>query len=76
MITLVRVDKNQNMRRFYGIGVGRTLWGELCVVRVHGRIGGAQRFLPPVVCVDDGALVAYVDGLVGQKLRKGYRLER
>jgi predicted DNA-binding WGR domain protein len=71
-VYLERVDLAVNVRRFYYAFVGPTFCGPVCVVRIHGRLGGWQRTLPPLVFADEAAAVKWLERQYCRKLRRGY----
>lgn len=70
-VDLVRIDRSQNMARFYGIGLQPTLFGEVSVVRSWGRIGTRGRTMS-VTFGDATQAAEACDKLEQQKLRRGY----
>jgi predicted DNA-binding WGR domain protein len=73
-VYLERVEPAANMRRFYYAFVAPTFCGPICVVRIHGRLGGWRRVLPPLVFVDEAAAVTWLERQRQRKLRKGYTI--
>jgi predicted DNA-binding WGR domain protein len=69
---LERVEPATNMRRFYYAFVGPTICGPVCVVRIHGRLGGWRRVLPPLVFGDAATAAAWLERQRRRKLRRGY----
>jgi predicted DNA-binding WGR domain protein len=43
MVKLTNIDPSKNMRRFYSVQIGRTLFGEWSLMREWGRIGSPGR---------------------------------
>ena len=69
---LTRVDAALNMARFYALSAQPTLFGEVAVLRVWGRIGTSGQAM--MQTFDDAATAAAaLDRLEGQKRRRGYR---
>jgi predicted DNA-binding WGR domain protein len=73
-VYLERVEPAANVRRFYYAFVAPTLCGPVCVVRIHGRLGGWQRVLPPLVFGDETAAIRWLERQRQRKLRKGYTI--
>lgn len=71
MITMRRTDPARNMARFYAIDVGKTLFGQTCVVRRWGRIGANGQTRQDWFETPEGALKA-LKRLVRVKRRRGY----
>lgn len=71
MITMRRTDPARNMARFYAIDVGRTLFGQTCVVRRWGRIGANGQSRHDWFETPEGAMAA-LKRLVRVKRRRGY----
>jgi predicted DNA-binding WGR domain protein len=71
---LERVEPAKNVRRFYYAFVGPTICGPICVVRIHGRLGGWQRVLPPLVFSDETTAIRWLERQRQRKLRKGYAI--
>ncbi|WP_299987098.1 WGR domain-containing protein [uncultured Ruegeria sp.] len=68
---LVHVDPDVNMARFYGIELQPTLFGEVSVLRIWGRIGTNGQAM--MVTYDDEAQAAdALQKLDRQKRRRGY----
>lgn len=72
MIYLTKIDPTRNMKRFYSAGIQPTILGACCLVRMHGRIGGSTRVLPPVSYVSSPAAQIALERLVARKKRRGY----
>jgi predicted DNA-binding WGR domain protein len=71
-ITLVRVDDNKNMRRFYKFDVQSTLFGEWSFVREWGRIGRAGTVRVETYRTRGNADMAMAYSWM-RKLKRGYR---
>jgi len=69
---LIKIDPQQNMKRFYLIYVQPTLLGEHCVVRVHGRIGRSERILPPLSYESAEAAQHAAAQLAERRRKRGY----
>jgi hypothetical protein len=63
-----------NVWRFYDAFVGPTVCGPVCVVRIHGRLEGWRRVLPPLIFPDEEAAGQWIERQRQRKLRKGYTL--
>lgn len=71
-VLLTRVDPGCNMRRFYGLTLVRSLWGEQGVARQWGRIGGeGQRQTDWHANLEEA--LADLARLAERKRRRGYR---
>lgn len=44
-VRVVRIDPDQNMRRFYRLRLQHDLFGGVCLLREWGRIGTAGRIM-------------------------------
>ena len=71
-VLLTRVDASRNMRRFYGLGLVRSLWGEVGLARQWGRIG-SQGQRRTDWHESAGSAAAELQRLAQTKQRKGYR---
>lgn len=60
------------MARFYKLSVGRSLFGDIAVVREWGRIGTIGRMRIDLFANENEALVA-LDAIERAKTRRGYR---
>jgi predicted DNA-binding WGR domain protein len=69
---LHRIDPARNMARFYKLSVGRSLFGDIAVVREWGRIGTIGRVRIDLFADENEALVA-LDAIERAKTRRGYR---
>lgn len=69
---LIKINPEQNMKRYYLIWVQPTLLGEHCVVRVHGRIGYSERILPPLTYASAEVAQLAVEQLVERRKKRGY----
>ena len=67
-----RIDANRNMARYYALSIEPTLFGEIAVVRIWGRIGksGGTR---SVLFQSERDAAAYFLKLARRKRRRGYR---
>mgnify|MGYP000166692556 CR=1 FL=1 len=70
---LTKVNPERNMKRFYSVTIQPTILGGCCLVRMHGRIGGSTRVLPPVVYTSPPAAQVALERLVARKKRRGYK---
>ena len=68
---LCRIDPSRNMRRFYGLMLQPTLFGEASLIRTWGRIGSAGRCLIETFAEPEAAIRARAH-LEAAKRRKGY----
>ena len=68
------VDPDENKRRFYYLAWQRTLFAEGAVVRIYGRMGGAQRALSPVPFDSLEEAWPLIRETVRRRLRHGYRI--
>jgi predicted DNA-binding WGR domain protein len=71
-IYLEWVEPAANVRRFYYAFVGPTFCGPVCVVRIHGRLGGWRRVLPPLSFNNEEEAAKWLERQRLRKLRKGY----
>lgn len=74
---LQRIEPEKNIRRYYYIGLGKTLLdlqGTVSVYRIYGRIGGAQQRTAPKQFDDPKIARAFVQKLIDEKLERGYVL--
>ena len=70
---LHRIDRRQNMARFYLVMTGPSLVDEWSVIRFWGRIGGQQRpFVTACVSAEEAQTLAW--RLVRRRLQRGYRI--
>lgn len=69
---LIKIDQDQNMKRYYLITVQSTLLGEHCLVRVYGRIGRSEHILPPLPYESAKAAQCAVEQLAARKKKRGY----
>ena len=72
-VRVVRIDPDQNMRRFYRLHLQPDLFGGVCLLREWGRIGTAGRTM--MNRYDDAGQAA--DALLDiyrSKCKRGYRL--
>jgi len=74
MLTLLhRINPDKNERRFYLVQVGRSTVDSYAVLRIWGRIGGAQRGMVSP-CDSAESAQALADKLIRQRLRHGYKI--
>ena len=71
-IYLERIDRASNARRFYFAFIAPTVLAPICVVRIHGRIGGWRRVLPPLVFAEEAGASRWLERQQQRKLRRGY----
>lgn len=69
---LTKIDPSRNMKRFYSVTIQPTILGACCLVRMHGRIGGSTRVLPPVPYTSLPAAQVALERLAARKKRRGY----
>jgi len=69
-----RVRPERNEARFYYLAWQRTLFDGCAVVRVHGRKGSWQRFLPPLPFDSLEEAWPTIRAVAKRRLRRGYRL--
>jgi len=69
---LHRIDPARNMARFYCLSLQPTLFGEVSVVRVWGRIGTRGRMKIDSFASGEGAAAAF-NRMEKSKRRRGYR---
>jgi predicted DNA-binding WGR domain protein len=70
----VRVDPERNIRRWYTIAWGPTLFGNWAVVRSWGRVGTNWAQCKSEMFDDDEAAYTQAQALTQRRLRRGYRL--
>jgi predicted DNA-binding WGR domain protein len=70
---LHRINKEKNQARFYLVIVGRSLLDHHAVLRMWGRIGGAQRSMC-TPCSSAAEAQALADRLIRRRLRHGYEI--
>lgn len=70
---LTKIDPSRNMKRFYSVAIQPTILGACCLVRMHGRIGGSTRVLPPVPYTSLPAAQVALERLAARKKRRGYK---
>lgn len=70
-LDFVRIVSSENMKRFYGIALQPTLFGEVAVVRCWGRIGLHGRSMAVTYPDAEQSADALAD-LEGKKRRRGY----
>lgn len=72
MTLLHRIDPQKNQARFYLVEAGPSLFDAYAVVRLWGRIGGAQRgMITP--CVSAEEMEKLAERLVQKKIKRGYK---
>jgi predicted DNA-binding WGR domain protein len=71
-IHLQRIDRAQNMRRFYILSIQPTLFGEVSLIRNWGRIGAAGQTMVETFDRPLDAKAAFLR-IERQKIRRGYR---
>ncbi|MEP9369960.1 WGR domain-containing protein [Xanthobacter sp. VNH20] len=67
-----RVDPGQNMARYYALSIEATLFGDVCLVRRWGRIGGRGQSKQHSFAKEADAVRLFLD-LLRQKRQRGYR---
>lgn len=72
LVTMTRRDPAVNMARFYDIILQPTLFGEMSVIRIWGRIGTRGHAKIATYCESDAAAEQAL-ALERQKRRRGYR---
>jgi predicted DNA-binding WGR domain protein len=72
VIHLHRIDPARNMARFYRLSSALSLFGDICVVREWGRIGGPGRIRIDLYEKVQEAAAARL-ALERSKRRRGYR---
>ena len=72
-VLLHRVDPVLNEARFYWLQVGPSLLDDHAVLRIWGRIGGAQRSLV-TPCPSAEAAQKLARRLLRRRLRRGYQI--
>ncbi|TNC60028.1 WGR domain-containing protein [Rubellimicrobium roseum] len=70
-VLLTRVDASCNMRRFYGLALAQSLWGEWGVVRHWGRIGAQGQKRTDWYEAPEAAR-AELERMARHKRRRGY----
>jgi predicted DNA-binding WGR domain protein len=70
----VKVDPERNVRRWYTVAWGPTLFGNWAVVRSWGRVGADWAQCKSEVFEDDDAACIEAEAQVKRRLRRGYRL--
>ena len=74
MLTLLhRVNPDKNEYRFYLVQVGASTIAPHAVLRLWGRIGGAQRGMV-IPCDSPESAQALADKLIRLRLRHGYQI--
>jgi predicted DNA-binding WGR domain protein len=68
----VKVDPERNVRRWYTIAWGPTLFGDYAVVRSWGRSGTDWAQCKSETFDEDEAARAEADAQVRRRLRRGY----
>lgn len=69
---LRRIDPARNMARFYRVSVGRSLFGDVSVVREWGRIGTIGRMRVDLFENEHRALGAF-EAIERNKRKRGYQ---
>lgn len=69
---LHRIDPARNMARFYRMSSTPSLFGDICLVREWGRIGGPGRIRIDLYQTREEAMAAR-ETLSRVKLQRGYR---
>jgi predicted DNA-binding WGR domain protein len=69
---LRRIDPARNMARFYRLSSTPSLFGDICLVREWGRIGGPSRIRIDLHETAEQAIAAR-EALSRKKRRRGYR---
>ena len=72
MILLIRKEQEKNIARFYLIQVVPGLFGQWAVLREWGRLGYSGQVRRDWYCDENAARLAS-EGLLEQKLNRGYR---
>ncbi len=72
-LRLVSIDASRNPARFYLLQWHPTLWDDVALVRVWGRIGSRGR-AKVLLHAASPTVNAAVERLVRRRLRHGYRL--
>jgi predicted DNA-binding WGR domain protein len=70
----VKVDPEQNHRRWYVISWGPTLFGDYAVVRSWGRVGTDWVQCKSETFDDGAAACVEAEAQTKKRLRRGYRL--
>ena len=70
-VTLYRISSEQNMRRFYRLGLQRDLFGNPCLIREWGRIGKPGQVRSTPYPTEDEAQAAF-NKQRATKERRGY----
>ena len=68
---LRRVDPERNMARFYRLSMTPSLFGDTCVMREWGRIGGFGRIPIDIYEKPEDAFAAHA-AIAHSKRRRGY----
>ncbi|WP_132081724.1 WGR domain-containing protein [Sinorhizobium americanum] len=71
-IYIERTDAAKNMARFYAMEISTTLFGEICLTRTWGRIGGRGQSKAHHFAMEADAVGLFLE-LTRQKRRRGYR---
>ena len=66
-----RTDAAKNMSRFYAMSIEETLFGQACLIRRWGRIGGRGQIIQHSFESEDEAVRLFLD-LLRQKKKRGY----
>lgn len=70
-VYLRRIDPDRNMRRFYALSIDRDLFGKVCLITEHGRIGSGGRVISRTFATEREAMALF-DRTRLQKQRRGY----
>jgi predicted DNA-binding WGR domain protein len=73
LILLHRINPERNEARFYLIQIGASILDQHAVLRIWGRIGGAQRAMV-TPCDSPESAQALADKLIRLRLRHGYQI--
>jgi predicted DNA-binding WGR domain protein len=69
-----RTDTSKNMARFYAMAIEPTLFGDVCLTRRWGRIGGQGQEMRHSFPCEEDAVGLFLD-LLRQKRNRGYHLK-
>ena len=70
-----RIDASKNMARFYAMSIEPSLFGDVCLLRRWGRIGGRGQSMTYCFAREEDAVDVFLD-LLRQKRERGYRPRR
>jgi predicted DNA-binding WGR domain protein len=68
-----RTDEARNMARFYAMTIEPNLFGEICLTRRWGRIGGQGQMKVQHFAREQDAVATFLD-LLRRKRSRGYRV--